>query len=431
MKFIDTVFEKLARSPKRIVFPEGAEPRTLHAASEFAKRKLGAAILLGHRDQIESVARGEGVDLSHPKVAIIDPSNSVELPTFCERLEQLDRYKNFGVDDSRQVMVNPNYFGAMMIQYGLADGLVGGAGEYSSGLLRPLLQILKPLEEVRTVFGCLVMELPDRPVGGDEDGVLFFADGAVIPEPSVEQLATIALYTSALCCRLRDGHARTALLSFSTKGSSGSLAAQRVGAAATLARQKAEVYMESHPGRTIEIDGEMQADTAIDPILAQRKAPGSLVAGRANVLVFPDLNSGNIAQKLVQYPRQRALLRADPARALAPGGGHVARGHGGEYSGRGGHRRPASHRIPHALSRLSARFSGCRYEKPSPFLASLGLAGSLHRADGLGPVRHHAGRPRAGTRVVAVAHPARCHVGYFRCDQEGSGQAPETGQGRG
>ncbi len=301
MKFIDTVFEKLARSPKRIVFPEGAEPRTLHAASEFAKRKLGAAILLGHRDQIESVARGEGIDLTHPKLAIIDPSNSVELPTFCERLEQLDRYKNFGVDDSRQVMVNPNYFGAMMIQYGLADGLVGGAGEYSSGLLRPLLQILKPLEEVRTVFGCLVMELPDRPVGDEEDGVLFFADGAVIPEPSVEQLATIAVHTSALCCRLRDGHARTALLSFSTKGSSGSLAAQRVGAAATLARQKADVYMESHPGRVIEIDGEMQADTAIDPLLAQRKAPGSLVAGRANVLVFPDLNSGNIAQKLVQY----------------------------------------------------------------------------------------------------------------------------------
>ena len=302
MKFIDTVFEKLARSPKRIVFPEGAEPRTLHAASEFAKRKLGAPILLGHRDQIESVAAGEAIDLRHKKIAIIDPATSVELPSFCERLEQLDRYKGFGIDDSRRIMVNPNYFGAMMIQYGLADGLVGGAGEYSSGLLRPLLQILKPLPEVRTVFGCLVMELPDRPVGGedDDDGVLFLADGAVIPEPTVEQLATIAVYTSALCCRLREGRARTALLSFSTKGSSNSLAAQRVSAATALARQKAEEYMATHPGREIEIDGEMQADTAIDPALAQRKAPGSLVAGRANVLIFPDLNSGNIAQKLVQ-----------------------------------------------------------------------------------------------------------------------------------
>ena len=172
-------------------------------------------------------------------------------------------------------MINPNYFGAMMIQYGLADGLVGGAGEYSSGLLRPLLQILKPLPEVRTVFGCMVMELPDRPVG-DDDGVLFFADGAVIPEPTVEQLATIAVHTSALCCRLRDGRARTALLSFLDQGQQ-----QFAGGPARLRRhgprpaEGRDVYMETHPGREIEIDGEMQADTAIDPLLAQRKAPAA------------------------------------------------------------------------------------------------------------------------------------------------------------
>ena len=303
MSFIDTVFDKLARNPKRIVFPEGAEPRTMHAATEFARRKLGAAILLGNRDTIESVAKGEGIDLKHPKVGIIDPANSVELPTFCERLEQLDRYKKFGVDDSRRVMLNPNYFGAMMIQYGLADGLVGGAGEYSSGLLRPLLQILKPLPEVRTVFGCMIMEIADRPVG--EEGVLFFADGAVIPEPTVEQLATIAAHTSNLYCRLCDSRARVAMLSFSTKGSSGSPAAKRVAAAVALARQKVEERAAAAGEETgvvdIEIDGEMQADTALDSALAQRKAPDSLVAGQANVLIFPDLNSGNIALKLVQY----------------------------------------------------------------------------------------------------------------------------------
>ena len=300
MKFIDTVYEKLARHPKRIVFPEGAEPRTQHAAFEFAARKLGAPILLGHRDTVESVARGEGLNLARHKIAIIDPANSVELPTFCERLEKLDRYKRIGIDDSRQIMSNPNYFAAMMIQYGLADGLVGGAGEYSSGLLRPLLQLLKPLPEVRTVFGCMIMEVPDRPVGND--GVLFFADGAVIPEPTVEQLATIALHTSELYCRLCGNRARVAMLSFSTKGSSTSPAAQRMAAAATLARQKSEerAAAATSPYAEVEIDGELQADTAIDPLLAARKAPGSQVAGQANVLVFPDLNSGNISQKLVQ-----------------------------------------------------------------------------------------------------------------------------------
>ena len=300
MKFIDTVYEKLARHPKRIVFPEGTEPRTQHAAYEFAKRRLGAPILLGHRDTVESVARGEGLDLSKHKIAVIDPANSVELPTFCERLEKLDRYKKLGVTDSRQVMVLPNYFAAMMIQYGLADGLVGGAGEYSSGLLRPLLQILKPLPEVRTVFGCMIMELPDRPVGND--GVLFFADGAVIPEPSVEQLATIALHTSELYCRLCGNRARVAMLSFSTRGSSRAPAAQRVAAAAALARQRIEGRQAAStmPYDEVEIDGEIQADTALDPILAARKAPDSQVAGQANVLIFPDLNSGNISTKLVQ-----------------------------------------------------------------------------------------------------------------------------------
>ena len=303
MKFIDTVFEKLARNPKRIVFPEGAEPRTLRAAAEFSTRKLGVPILLGHRDAIESVARGEGIKLGgKDKIAIIDPANSSELPAFCERLEKLDRYKHFGVDDSRRIMTNANYFAAMMIQYGLADGLVGGAGEYSSGLLRPLLQLLKPLPEVRTVFGCMIMELPDRAVG--DDGLLFFADGAVIPEPTVEQLATIAMHTGELYCRLHGGRARVGMLSFSTKGSSNSPAAQRVAAATAMARQRIEARSaagSAYAALDIEIDGELQADTAIDPDLARRKAPSSLVAGQANVLVFPDLNSGNIAQKLVQY----------------------------------------------------------------------------------------------------------------------------------
>ncbi len=299
MKFIDSVFEILARHPKRIVFPEGTEPRTMQAAAEFAHRKLGVPILLGDRATMESVAKGEGIDLRHEKIRLIDPANSSDLPAFCENLEKLDRYKNFRLDDSRRIMINPNYFGAMMVQYGLADGLVGGAGEYSSGLLRPLLQILKPLPDVQTVFGCMIMEMAGQAVG--DNGVLFFADGAVIPEPTVEQLATIAIHTAGLYCRLRTNPARVAMLSFSTKGSSTSAPAQRMAAATALARQQLEQRPDHLRAQQIEIDGELQADTAIDPVLAARKAPGSLVAGRANVLIFPDLDSGNIAQKLVQY----------------------------------------------------------------------------------------------------------------------------------
>ena len=265
-------------------------------------------MLLGHRDQIESVAKGEGIDLHNKKrkIAIIDPANSVELPTFCERLERLDRYKKFGVSDSREVMVNPNYFGAMMIQYGLADGLVGGAGEYSSGLLRPLLQILKPLPEYRTVFGCMILELPDRPVG--DDGVLFLADSAVIPEPTVEQLATIAVHTSNLYCRLSDGtRASVAMLSFSTKGSSPiRTAAKKMAAAADVGpsdgraarhRRRGGSGCGGHRDRRRDAGGYRAGRRR----WRNARLPGSQVAGQANVLVFPDLNSGNISLKLVQY----------------------------------------------------------------------------------------------------------------------------------
>ena len=284
-------------------------------------------------------------------------------------------------------MINPNYFGAMMIQYGLADGLVGGAGEYSSGLLRPLLQILKPLPEVRTVFGCMIIEVADRPVG--EEGVLFFADGAVIPEPTVEQLATIAAHTSNLYCRLCDSRARVAMLSFSTKGSSGSPAAKRVAAAVALARQKVEERAAAAGEETgvvdIEIDGEMQADTALDAALAQRKAPDSLVAGQANVLVFPRPQQRQHRPQTGAIPGQHLLLRTDPARIVETGGRRVARrDKRRDDPRRGGHRRPASHRIPHALSGLRHRYS------------RLGVVGEVRHL----PTTHHS--LRLATNMLAL-----------------------------
>lgn len=292
MNFIESVFDKLRKHPKRIVFPEGTEPRILHAACQFAKLKLGAPIVLGRKDAIEAVANSEKIDLE--RVRIIDPETSSDLAVFCERLEKLKRYHDVGAMESREMMASPNYFAAMMIQYGQADGLVGGSSVAAGSLLRPLIQLIKPLPGIRNISSCMVVELNNRRYG--EKGVMFFTDCAVIPDPTVEQLAASAVKTATICRQLTGEKPRVAMLSFSTKGSAKHPSAEKVIAATALARQRAD-----DEGLEMEVDGELQADTALLAELAELKAPSSLVAGRANVLVFPDLNSGNIAAKLVQY----------------------------------------------------------------------------------------------------------------------------------
>jgi len=292
MKFIESVFEKLRRHPKRIVFPDGGEPRVLQAAARFQQLGLGPPVLLGRMTEIEPIAKQHGVDLS--RIGVIDPATADDLPMFVERLEKLKRYRNLGKTESQQLMLNPNYFAAMMIQHGQADGLVGGTTNSAGTLLRPLLQLVKPLPGISSISSCMIFDLERKNFGSE--GVMLMADCAVIPEPSVEQLAHIAMETGKVCRQITGEKPRIAMLSFSTKGSSRLAQAERIAAATALAKHKAEAL-----GLEMEIDGEMQADTAIVSDLAERKAPSSLVAGRANVLIFPDLNSGNIASKLVHY----------------------------------------------------------------------------------------------------------------------------------
>ena len=292
MRFIESVFQKLQRHPKRIVFPEGTEPRVLHAAERFVTLKLGTPVLLGDKDAIEKTAEEHQVSLKH--VMIIDPTSADDLPTFIKRLETLKRYRDLGPKAAHDILVQPNYFGAMMVQNGQVDGLVTGASEAASSTLRPLLQLIKPMPEVSSISSCMMLDLSNKRYG--ERGVMFFADCAVIPEPSVEQLAEIAVETGRLCRQLTGNKPRVAMLSFSTRGSSRLASPQKIAAATALARQKAELARIE-----MEIDGELQADTALLPDLAEKKAPTSLVAGRANVLIFPDLNAGNIGVKLVQY----------------------------------------------------------------------------------------------------------------------------------
>ena len=292
MRFIESVFEKLKRHPKRIVFPEGAEPRVLEAAGRFNREQLGAPILLGDPEVIERKAAEHRIDLT--RIGVIDPTKAEDLPIFTARLERLQRYRNIGAGDAREILTNPNYFAAMMIQHGQADGLVGGASQYASSLMRPLIQIVKPLPGISTVSSCMMIEGPPGVFG--VEGMLMFADCAVVPEPTVEQLALIGIETAKVCRQLTGIRPRVAFLSFSTKGSSRLPAASKMAAAAALARQKADTEK-----LEMEIDGELQADTALQTDLAAIKAPTSRVAGKANVLVFPDLNSGNISAKLVQH----------------------------------------------------------------------------------------------------------------------------------
>lgn len=258
----------------------------------FYERDLGVPILLGEREAIERVALQENCGLDH--VAIVTPETSSELPAFCERLERLERYKNMGLTDSRAVLMNHNYFAAMMVQYGLADAIVGGVSSFGGIFLRPLLNLIKPLPHAEVVSSCTIIELENKSYG--DEGVMFFGDTGVVPDPNMQQLASIAVQTGMLARQVFGRRPRVALLSFSTKGSARTASTEKVAGATELAR-----HLATKIGAEIAVDGEMQADTALDPTLAEKKMGPSLVAGKANVLIFPDLNSGNIAIKLMHH----------------------------------------------------------------------------------------------------------------------------------
>jgi phosphate acetyltransferase len=291
MRFIGRVIEKLQRHPKRVVFPEGEEPRILQAARQFAALKLGAPILLGDAAKVNAVAQELNVSLEG--IRIINPAESEDAENFVKRFHSLRREKGLRTTEAREAMLQPNYYGTMMLAMHQADGVVSGASHITSSLLRPLFQIIKVAPDIKTASSCMVMEVEDTRMG--EDGVLFMADCGVIPDPTVDQLADIAVSTARLARHMLGARPRVALLSFSTKGSASHPSVGKVQAATAQARRKAEqLFLEA------DFDGELQVDAALVPEIAERKLHDSKVAGKANVLIFPDLNSGNIASKLVR-----------------------------------------------------------------------------------------------------------------------------------
>jgi len=291
MRFIETIYEKLRERPRRVVFSEGDEPRVVAAAAEYVQRGLGPAIIVSSREQAEGAAKAASVSLE--KIQILDPATDAAMPDFCRQLETFNYYRHISEPEARRVLINPNYFGTMLLLAGKADALVGGAVSASGSILRPLFQMIRPRAGVKSISSAMVVQVPNSSYG--DEGLFIFADCGVIPRPNIDQLASIAVEAARLARQLSARPPRVAMLSYSTRGSALTEDTEKIVEATDLARARFK-----DQDIDAEIDGELQVDAALVPEVAAIKTPNSPVAGRANVLIFPDLNSGNISLKLVQ-----------------------------------------------------------------------------------------------------------------------------------
>jgi len=291
MPLLTKLIERLQRHPKRIVFSEGADPRVLQAARQWVTRRMGAPILLGERALIKATASRLSLDLKGMR--IIEPRKSEDFATFVEQLEALKTERGLMIPDTREAVADSGYFATMMLLNAQADGMVGGATVSAASALRPLFQIIPRQEHVQTASSLMIIDWDEKKIGAD--GSLFLSDCGVIPEPTAEQLCDIALSTAMIARHLTNEIPRVAMLSYSSKSNSQHPAIVKMRRATELARAKA--LAASLP---MEIEGELQVDAALDVTIAAAKQISGPVAGHANVLIFPDLNSGNIAFKLIQ-----------------------------------------------------------------------------------------------------------------------------------
>jgi len=288
MDLIEDIIARAKADMQRIVLPEGTEERTLNAADRLVADGVADIILIGNVDEITSLAKSYGLN-NIGNATIIDPKNHIKKQAYADLLFQLRQAKGMTPDKAIQVVEDPLYLACLMIKSGDADGEIAGARNTTGNVLRPALQIIKTMPGISCVSGAFLMFLKDKTYG--EDGILVFADCAVLPNPTASELAQIAVSTAQTTRALVGVEPRVAMLSFSTKGSASHEMVDKVIEATRLAKEMA-------PG--LHIDGELQSDAALVERVAAQKAPGSPVAGKANVLVFPTLESGNISYKLVQ-----------------------------------------------------------------------------------------------------------------------------------
>ncbi len=286
-KFLDRIIERAKTDKKTIVLAEGEDIRTIRAASMVLEKGIANIIILGDEADIQKMAAGESLNVS--EATIINPAKAENLQKFADELYELRKAKGMTPEKALETVQNNLYYGVMMVKLGLADGMVAGAVNSTSNVLRPCLQILKTAPGTKLVSAFFVMVVPDCEYG--EKGAFIFADSGLNEDPDADAVSEIAISSAKSFRTLLEAEPKVAMLSYSSYGSAKSPLVDKMQQATALAKEKAP---------ELALDGELQLDAAIVPEIGKSKAPGSPIAGQANVLVFPDLNAGNIGYKLTQ-----------------------------------------------------------------------------------------------------------------------------------